>query len=1429
MSRAPVVPGATRGDVPAAGGVPEASGSEAREAGRAADAGILRVISMGSGGFDTAVQIGSIHALLVVQGRAPDAVVGLSAGAVNAVALADVLQAGEPLPPLAGRSVDEVREAYRLRMTARVERFRRILDRLVRVPQELFEGLLPDAYQVDAREPLQTVEAPIFLEAERERRNEAVANRAGLVRLYNHLLGLGLTFGTITQIVRRGLGIAAAGEIRSTTARIAVRLVEVLRLWILAGVNLGPISRLVPFFLGPQLRSRLARLRPERASGRRSRPGLSAGAIIFRFPRLEAVGRAAGAALVFVLVLTSWVVLSLGLVLLPWLAALRVPSWLSTGQAYAVALALVAGLALPTLPKLVESDRTTYARLAYDTLKSLLVAAGLVLFWSACVCLALTVVRSLLVDSVGSDPAGALTTGFALAREQLSAMVVWGARAVALLLVVVPVLVVIVRRTSVPGAPSRRLRRFVRAILRRYRIERSIFSTYLLERLFSDLFDEAYWGRAPMRDVVADSLADRVSPWPGPGRAPSAASPKLISTYAQRDPAIQVGIAAANLDTGKLEVLDPALPVVSSLVAALAVVPFFPPRALNGRHYVDGANVTNFALQGVFELLSARGVLPEGETVHVYPVMTLPVTRRALPDDADPASGQGPEAPFSGLVDVTLRALDLQRFRDATLERRLTELYTQTLPRDATHLTVSDENGETRRFVRSWVTPLEPATPIGLNRRILQDPEQARRMMLEAVADGCRASLETLVRSSQAPGTERVACRAAVERHLAERAKQACRRGNPAVGAVARLPLPGSEPAGHGPDRTGRGGPGLGIVCRHCASARDRANGAPPGEEPPTLSFARPWRSCGPAWPHELEASPRAGLQERFSPAPDREAERTRVALRTLERTTEGAEDRWPRVPAQGPVRPLRGRPVCSLLFSGGVFRGVFQMGAIAALSELGLRPDLVAGASVGSITGAMSATVLGREDAAERRAGVASLASVYLALDRLVLTDRFADFVRNLTVRAGEARFSIRQADRVFRRFDVVGPFSYGADVRRVLAGLERLFYVSPFEVARLVEAVRDRRQTDVSGMLRDHVHEWLRRMNADAEVLGAEPLHRLIDEFVVESAGLPAQPSIDDFAARFGIRFLVTATDLQGGRLEILGVPSADPARRTPLVEALLASSAFPGVFRPRYAHEVHPGAWSGGQYIDGGTMDNLPLDAVAEFLLAAAPEEDGRPAPHALIHRRPSIGGRSVPHLVFAASLEVMPRHDGRHVGDLSWPELMKRTRQLGYNRKLDQYQRTQANLRRLYEAASESATRGLTPLDLELVVAKPRWLCGTFAFHPMLGFRRRRQAQSIAHGCASTLVAFAGKVGEDRELAGAWGIDFSRLPAAGSLQEAVADLERAGHDASAGRCWLSPAITCPFSRRATADGPLPEVTRSALHEIYRACPRSGTHGF
>src|SRR5262249_54269306 len=121
---------------------------------------------------------------------------------------------------------------------------------------------------------------------------------------------------------------------------------------------------------------------------------------------------------------------------------------------------------------------------------------------------------------------------------------------------------------------------------------------------------------------------------------------------------------------------------------------------------------------------------------------------------------------------------------------------------------------------------------------------------------------------------------------------------------------------------------------------------------------------------------------------------------------------------------------------------------------------------------------------------------------------------------------------------------------------------------------------------------------------------------------------------------------------------------------------------------------------------------------------------------ITRRPGF-----PHLLFTASLEVnrdiLPMtEDAILQTRRNFLQVRARAKTFQYNRKIDSYGSVQRRLNGLYEQHHAHLT-GPEPLSLAVIAVKPKWLCNTFGFHPMIGFRRRYQQQSIAHGCASTL--------------------------------------------------------------------------------------------
>lgn len=947
---------------------------------------------------------------------------------------------------------------------------------------------------------------------------------------------------------------------------------------------------------------------------------------------------------------------------------------------------------------------------------------------------------------------------------------------------------------------------YVRRFLSRYNISESLTDQHGLEVFLSELFDPDYYGRIDFDNVVEDALLDRYTPTSRGSDDDTRRRRRRIYEYSARarKRPIRVGIAVANLKTGGLEVVPGDQPVVDALLAATAVSPLFPPKKIGDTLFVDGVNVANVPTRALLQMLRNR-LNSKSKILHIYSVAPFPFSQKILNPEGKP--------PILNLVDIAVRALQLRRLRDAAMERRLTELFTKVIPSE--HPKTGKPMFELRldekdAFYRAWVTPIELESPVSLNARILGAPKEKRRASVaETIADGCRCALQVMIRSSVAGASSDsiVSCRQAVNQH---KLKLVDEKSLPR--SIVDTALPGSK---------GSKGPGLAEICAHCAL--NRKTDAPSIQ---SLRLQR-WAEVGPSWPHELELEePELDTNQRFCRRKQRTASRV---------DTQSPED---------------AAPTKSLLFSGGVFRGVFQVGVLNALNELELKPDHIAGASIGAITSAMAARTFDLPEPL-RKKHIARLAAVYLAVDQMILTDRFADFVRNLTVRAAATRFSIRDADSLFRQYDRPGSLEFSRSARRVIAGLERLFYVSPYELNELTRLVRGRDMKNLADRLKELTQQWLDKMEVGQEMLGAEPLELLIQQFVLDAKDQRHANHVPFEAFENGaVQLLASVTDLTHGSLELLGTKIMDQAVEDQrLVEGLLASSAFPAVFRPRWSWDLIAGATRESQYIDGGVIDNLPVNAVVRFLMnSSAPDWNGT-----RIAARPRH-----PHLLIAASLERDPREIAFE--HKTWLDVHRRARQLGYNTKVDIYEQAENNIQRVYDKLLDDADldpRGinsmLDPLNVRFITIKPKWLCGTFAFHPMLGFRRERQAASIAHGCAATLLRFSAVEPAHAE---AWGVSRGSRPEfTGPLkpgespsfdepirrwQGIVAESENDGghYDRREVRhwCWLRPGIDCPFSKRQlniTANGgeknrpALGVRTVSELREIHKFCCTASTH--
>jgi predicted acylesterase/phospholipase RssA len=938
--------------------------------------------------------------------------------------------------------------------------------------------------------------------------------------------------------------------------------------------------------------------------------------------------------------------------------------------------------------------------------------------------------------------------------------------------------------------------------LKHFQIYNDLGDSHALKDALVQNFDPAYYGAFDFDDSVRRAITHQ-----SPARGD--AQKKPLSHYTGGTEGIIVAPIAANLGTGKLEPLPAHTPVVDALMCACASAPFFRAQTLarpgGTATFIDGNSVSSDPIVPVFEeaclIVSSR---PEKNwtSLRVISAPLLPVRQE---------KGSGEFEPYTGLVDVALRARDLQRFQDMLLDKSLIDRLSRSL--NGRFATVSDESGREETFLPAKIRLVAPDRPPRLSLRLMQAGSAARQRDLidTAVADGCRAMIERLV-TDALPDT----------RTPAER----------------RLLL---EPDEDLPDEWPHRDPSCTAPLRDAVEAL-RAAG-----ETTTRSDGREYVSCRKllaAW-GGLEPLPGSAAEDPNTPPPGpgiSEVCRCCLTCRASGNETElRGHIRLPRtvrspfIAAPAPA-DAKQDPAVVFLFSGGVFRGVFQVGFANAASELGIQPDVIAGSSVGTIVGALTGRVFQRPagvELLERQRQMRRLAATFLTIDRFVLTDRFADFIRHFSIHAAAADFSPHDLDLTFRRFETDSAAAFSRRMRRVFAGLERLLYLSPFEVLELAKLLRAGNWQQAARMAKELAQEVVDRYGVGLEMLGPEPLQQLIEGFVFEGKNVPGA-RFD----HFGFPLIGTTTNLTLGQLEILrSTHPWDPR----LTQGLLAGSAFPALFRPRWSWEVfrHPGMMA--QYADGGIMDNLPLGAVVEYLWG----KDG----DAVYARRPNI-----PHLILTATLEP-EKADWTHredLDELSWKVIRDRAAQLRYNGKIGKFQQGQRDIRRIIARRAAEGDPDVfshdLPLNLDVLAVKPRWVCGSFAFHPMLGFSRSRQTESIAHGCASTIGAVADhfQAGSqthaiDGETLRQWalrrGIALGQLPErtepnrSGPLAFGPAKLSP--EEQAQGFCWFrrpDPATgkrpVCPFH----ADSPAAAAEKDLspeLQKIYLACGDPATH--
>jgi predicted acylesterase/phospholipase RssA len=431
---------------------------------------------------------------------------------------------------------------------------------------------------------------------------------------------------------------------------------------------------------------------------------------------------------------------------------------------------------------------------------------------------------------------------------------------------------------------------------------------------------------------------------------------------------------------------------------------------------------------------------------------------------------------------------------------------------------------------------------------------------------------------------------------------------------------------------------------------------------------------------------------------------------------------------------------------SGGVFRGAFHIGLLASLKSLNVKPDLIVGASVGTLMGGALGAMWCRPDVDM----LAKLVELFLKVDeKVALTRTLKNAARELGIRGRSFRLSPRRIRHLVRR-GARGDPGYAATgapsaLIDAMSDLLLIPHADTREIA--AEFVAGHGTSAVTRLIGRLRTETIRRLGIETAVLGSSLLEGQAIELLTDgtTAGrLNRQP----FQQK-DIAFYCTTTDLRTQSSLVLGGTGLHPGESYDFVEAALSSSAFPAVFGPRAESLVFPGAGHADVlFADGGMFDNLPFLPAIEILAHAQLGyrlTEGRETAGASLARR-----LAHPDLLIAGALDPRAEEELDERAPInSIGQIHQRAASLKHNVKIRE---VEFATRRVYsqlltlQANPPAWLQETGPTILDDVVnagvmavfpASRDHLNGTFAFCASTGLKRRRVQKSIADGCYQTL--------------------------------------------------------------------------------------------
>jgi predicted acylesterase/phospholipase RssA len=462
-------------------------------------------------------------------------------------------------------------------------------------------------------------------------------------------------------------------------------------------------------------------------------------------------------------------------------------------------------------------------------------------------------------------------------------------------------------------------------------------------------------------------------------------------------------------------------------------------------------------------------------------------------------------------------------------------------------------------------------------------------------------------------------------------------------------------------------------------------------------------------------------------------------------------------------------KPRIVFLASGGVFRGSFHIGMLGAMLALDIKPDLIVGASVGTLMGAVLGSIFKAKEAGKQGdegpvKRLERLADLFIRVDeKVALTRTFKAAAKDLGIRGRSESLKLSPNDlrRMVKRGsrEDAGIAATGAPPAMIDA-ISDLFLIPYRETSNIAADF-------VAGHFTDALHKFWKQISGETidrlgiyeAVLGANLIEREIRKLLREdlmpgrdreSAQRAMQPFLE-----CGIAFFATTVNTITEAITTLGA-ELDCASFD-MMEALLASSAFPAAFAPRRASALYPGVGRRDIfYGDGGMFDNLP--ALPAFEALAEVQKDRMFETVGQGNWRPDLVRRyQNPDLILVGSLNV--RQDQELTTNYgSMLKASSRAHSLADNEKIHGLERAALKFDKMLKlvdpapqpgdrfdpkvdkdkAEAEYCLNGLVSAAvLPIYPSDEHHLNGTFNFCSSLGLDRNRVRRSIAGGCFQTM--------------------------------------------------------------------------------------------